>query len=146
MNYKFRFQKILDLKEKQEDEKKNQISKLLKEINEKKEEIEKVDKDIKNKEHELKDKRKIGSTIMDIRTSNQYLIFLKGKKLKLEFELSALNTNIEKKRAEYLEIRKDKKSYENLKEKDLEKFKYKINKQEEQLIDQIVSFNKNRST
>jgi len=146
MNYKFRFQKILDLKEKQEDEKKNQISKLLKEINEKKEEIEKVNKDIKNKEHELNDKRKIGSTIMEIRTSNQYLIFLKEKKLKLEFELSALNTNIEKKRTEYLEIRKDKKSYESLKDKDLEKFKYKVNKQEEQLIDQIVSFNKNRST
>ena len=146
MNYKFRFQKILDLKEKQEDEKKNQISKLLKEINEKKEEIEKVNKDIKNKEHELNDKRKIGSTIMEIRTSNQYLIFLKEKKLKLEFELSALNTNIEKKRTEYLEIRKDKKSYESLKDKDLEKFKYKVNKQEEQLIYQIVSFNKNRST
>lgn len=145
MNYKFRFQKILDLKEKQEDEKKNQISNLIKEIKEKEEEIEKTEKDIKNKEKEMNEKRKAGATIMDIRTSNQYLNFLKGKKIKLEFDLSALNSNLVKKREEYLELRKEKKSYESLKEKDYEKFKYKESKQEEQLIDQIVSFNKNRS-
>ncbi len=145
MAFKFKLQRILDLKIKQEDEKKNQIAVLINSIKDKEEELEKVLSEKKEKEVSLNMDSKKGISILEIRNINQYLLFLDKKINTINFEISSLESNLKQKRQEYLELQKDRKTFEKLKEKDYEKYLYNEKKEEEKMIDQIVTFNKNNT-
>ena len=145
MGFRFKLQRVLDLKLKQEDEKKNQIATLMQAIKIKEEELEALISEKKQKEFSLNDNRKRGISILEIRNINQYLLFLDKKINTLRFEISSLESNLNQKRLEYLELQKERKTFEKLKEKDYEKYLYNEKKEEEKMIDQIVTFNKNNT-
>lgn len=145
MGFRFKLQRVLDLKLKQEDEKKNQIATLMQAIKTKEEELEALISEKKQKEFSLNDNRKRGISILEIRNINQYLLFLDKKINTLRFEISSLESNLNQKRLEYLELQKERKTFEKLKEKDYEKYLYNEKKEEEKMIDQIVTFNKNNT-
>lgn len=144
MGFRFKLQRVLDLKLKQEDEKKNQIATLMQAIKTKEDELEALISEKKQKEFSLNDNRKRGISILEIRNINQYLLFLDKKINTLRFEISSLESNLNQKRLEYLELQK-RKTFEKLKEKDYEKYLYNEKKEEEKMIDQIVTFNKNNT-
>ncbi|WP_347450848.1 flagellar export protein FliJ [Acetoanaerobium noterae] len=145
MGFRFKLQRVLDLKLKQEDEKKNQIATLIQAIKTKEDELEALISEKKQKEFSLNDNRKRGISILEIRNINQYLLFLDKKINTLRFEISSLESNLNQKRLEYLELQKERKTFEKLKEKDYEKYLYNEKKEEEKMIDQIVTFNKNNT-
>ena len=145
MGFRFKLQRVLDLKLKQEDEKKNQIATLMQAIKTKEDELEALISEKKQKEFSLNDNRKRGISILQIRNINQYLLFLDKKINTLRFEISSLESNLNQKRLEYLELQKERKTFEKLKEKDYEKYLYNEKKEEEKMIDQIVTFNKNNT-
>ena len=145
MGFRFKLQRVLDLKLKQEDEKKNQIATLMQAIKTKEDELEALISEKKQKEFSLNDNRKRGISILEIRNINQYLLFLDKKINTLRFEISYLESNLNQKRLEYLELQKERKTFEKLKEKDYEKYLYNEKKEEEKMIDQIVTFNKNNT-
>ena len=145
MGFRFKLQRVLDLKLKQEDEKKNQIATLMQAIKTKEDEIEALISEKKQKEFSLNDNRKRGISILEIRNINQYLLFLDKKINTIRFEISSLESNLNQKRLEYLELQKERKTFEKLKEKDYEKYLYNEKKEEEKMIDQIVTFNKNNT-
>ena len=145
MGFRFKLQRVLDLKLKQEDEKKNQIATLIQAIKTKEDELESLISEKKQKEFSLNDNRKRGISILEIRNINQYLLFLDKKINTLRFEISSLESNLNQKRLEYLELQKERKTFEKLKEKDYEKYLYNEKKEEEKMIDQIVTFNKNNT-
>lgn len=145
MGFRFKLQRVLDLKLKQEDEKKNQIATLMQAIKTKEDELEALINEKKQKEFSLNDNRKRGISILEIRNINQYLLFLDKKINTLRFEISSLESNLNQKRLEYLELQKERKTFEKLKEKDYEKYLYNEKKEEEKMIDQIVTFNKNNT-
>ena len=145
MGFRFKLQRVLDLKLKQEDEKKNQIATLIQAIKTKEDELEALISEKKQKEFSLNDNRKRGISILEIRNINQYLLFLDKKINTLRFEISSLESNLNQKRLEYLELQKERKTFEKLKEKDYEKYIYNEKKEEEKMIDQIVTFNKNNT-
>ena len=145
MGFRFKLQRVLDLKLKQEDEKKNQIATLMQAIKTKEDELEALISEKKQKEFSLNDNRKRGISILEIRNINQYLLFLDKKINTLRFEISSLESNLIQKRLEYLELQKERKTFEKLKEKDYEKYLYNEKKEEEKMIDQIVTFNKNNT-
>ena len=145
MGFRFKLQRVLDLKLKQEDEKKNQIATLMQAIKTKEDELEALISEKKQKEFSLNDNRKRGISILEIRNINQYLLFLDKKINTLRFEISSLESNLNQKRLEYLELQKETKTFEKLKEKDYEKYLYNEKKEEEKMIDQIVTFNKNNT-
>lgn len=145
MGFRFKLQRLLDLKLKQEDEKKNQIATLMQAIKTKEDELEALISEKKQKEFSLNDNRKRGISILEIRNINQYLLFLDKKINTLRFEISSLESNLNQKRLEYLELQKERKTFEKLKEKDYEKYLYNEKKEEEKMIDQIVTFNKNNT-
>ena len=145
MGFRFKLQRVLDLKLKQEDEKKNQIATLMQAIKTKEDELEALISEKKQKEFSLNDNRKRGISILEIRNINQYLLFLDKKINTLRFEISSLESNLNQKRLEYLEQQKERKTFEKLKEKDYEKYLYNEKKEEEKMIDQIVTFNKNNT-
>ena len=145
MGFRFKLQRVLDLKLKQEDEKKNQVATLMQAIKTKEDELEALISEKKQKEFSLNDNRKRGISILEIRNINQYLLFLDKKINTLRFEISSLESNLNQKRLEYLELQKERKTFEKLKEKDYEKYLYNEKKEEEKMIDQIVTFNKNNT-
>ena len=145
MGFRFKLQRVLDLKLKQEDEKKNQIATLMQAIKTKEDELEALISEKKQKEFSLNDNRKRGISILEIRNINQYLLFLDKKINTLRFEISSLESNLNQKRLEYLELQKERKTFEKLKEKDYEKYLSNEKKEEEKMIDQIVTFNKNNT-
>ena len=145
MGFRFKLQRVLDLKLKQEDEKKNQIATLMQAIKTKEDELDALISEKKQKEFSLNDNRKRGISILEIRNINQYLLFLDKKINTLRFEISSLESNLNQKRLEYLELQKERKTFEKLKEKDYEKYLYNEKKEEEKMIDQIVTFNKNNT-
>ena len=124
MGFRFKLQRVLDLKLKQEDEKKNQIATLIQAIKTKEDELESLISEKKQKEFSLNDNRKRGISILEIRNINQYLLFLDKKINTLRFEISSLESNLNQKRLEYLELQKERKTFEKLKEKDYEKYLY----------------------
>ena len=111
MGFRFKLQRVLDLKLKQEDEKKNQIATLMQAIKTKEDELEALISEKKQKEFSLNDNRKRGISILEIRNINQYLLFLDKKINTLRFEISSLESNLNQKRLEYLELQKERKTF-----------------------------------
>lgn len=142
VSYKFKFQKILDLKNKQEEDKKNQMADVMKKLREKQEELKELDKTKKEKFRHLEKIREEGATIQEIRNLTQYNGYLEKCIKRVEEEIASLEMLLNTKKEEYLEVRKERKSYESLKEKDVERYLYREKKQEEKIIDQIVTFQK----
>lgn len=140
MAFKFRLQKILNLKEKAEENKKNEISVILREISNKEMQIENLnierDEEIQNKER-LNREGCIVNQIIDV---NNFISYIDQSIEIATDELGALEAKLKQKQDEYLEVRKEKKSFEKLKEKDYEKYKVKLAKEEEKVVDQIVTF------
>lgn len=145
MVFTFKLQKILDLKLKMEDEKKNQIASLMQSLRNKEDELGVALNEKKLKEKNLNESRDKGVSVIEIRNVNQYLSFL-GKRINtIKFEISSLETNLKQKREEYIELQKERKTFEKLKEKDFEKYLYNEKKEEEKIIDQIITFRKNKT-
>lgn len=140
MAFKFRLQKILDLKEKEEDSKKNEVAKVLKEITEMENKIEKYKEDRLYYMHKREELNQQGCSVQDIMDINIYIQYLEDAIKKAYKELEKLKVLLKKKQNEYLEIRKERKSYDKLKEKHLERYKIDEAKKEEKVIDGIVTF------
>ncbi|EHL17288.1 flagellar export protein FliJ [Peptoanaerobacter stomatis] len=140
MSYKFRLQKVLDVKEKAEDNKKNEVYIVNKELLKANEQLQELKLELTQKGIEREEKNKEGTSIIEIVQLNKYIDYLCSLIKNKEIEICELNKKLEIKKEEYIESRKERKSYENLKDKDYARYMIKEAKEEEKIIDEIVSF------
>lgn len=141
MAYKFRLQKVLDVKEKEEDNKKNEMSLVNFEIDKAKKQLKKLHDELEEHYKQRQDKNLNGSSIQELLELNKYIDYLKDTAIKQKnVEIDNLQKRLEDKKEEFIDIRRQRKSYENLKDKDYQKFLEKESKDEEKIIDEIVSF------
>ena len=141
MAYKFRLQKVLDVKEKEEDNKKNEMSLVNFEIEKAKKQLEELYDELEENSKQRQDKNSSGSSIQELLELNKYIDYLKNTAIKQKIEeIENLQKKLEDKKEEFIDIRRQRKSYENLKDKDYQKFLEKETKDEEKIIDEIVSF------
>ncbi len=140
MSYKFRLQKVLDVKEKAEDNKKNEVYIVNKELLKANEQLQELKLELTQKGIEREEKNKEGTSIIEIVQLNKYIDYLCTLIKNKEIEICELNKKLEIKKEEYIESRKERKSYENLKDKDYARYMIKEAKEEEKIIDEIVSF------
>ena len=140
MSYKFRLQKVLDVKEKAEDNKKNEVYIVNKELLKANEQLQELKLELTQKGIEREEKNKEGISIIEIVQLNKYIDYLCTLIKNKEIEICELNKKLEIKKEEYIESRKERKSYENLKDKDYARYMIKEAKEEEKIIDEIVSF------
>lgn len=140
MAYKFRLQKVLDVKIKQEDNKKNEVYILNMEIISMQEKLYNLEKEFSKKGIEREKACKEGAAIQDIVQLNKYISYLQSQINKNKEEIEKFKIQLEEKKQEYMNSRKERKSYENLKEKDHAKFIEKELKEEDKVTDQIVCF------
>lgn len=141
MAFNFRLQKILDIKEKEEDDRKNAAS-----IANKKVEIANMELGDLLEEYKLKGQERVlkisdGSQLSEVLEINGYIDYL-GKAIdKKKIEIKKLEQEADERKDEYLESRKTRKTYDNLKEKTYQRFLQEEQKEEAKVIDQIVSYN-----
>lgn len=146
MGYKFRLQKILDVKEKEEDNRKNEVGVINSQIAIAKKELEELYQELNENGRQREEKNRLGSSVQEILELNQYCEYLKNVAIKNKGkEIEDLEEKLELKKQEYMESRKERKSYESLKDKDYQKFMHKEAKEEEKIIDEIVSFSARKS-
>lgn len=141
MAYKFRLQKVLDVKEKEEDNKKNEMSLVNFEIEKAKKQLTELYDELEENYKDRQDKNSNGSSIQELLELNKYIDYLKNTAIRQKIdEIEMLQRKLEGKKEEFIDIRRQRKSYENLKDKDYHKFLEKESKDEEKIIDEIVSF------
>lgn len=141
MAYKFRLQKVLDVKEKEEDNKKNEMSLVNFEIEKAKKQLKELYDELEENYKYRQDKNSNGSSIQELLELNKYIDYLKNTAIRQKIdEIEMLQRKLEGKKEEFIDIRRQRKSYENLKDKDYHKFLEKESKDEEKIIDEIVSF------
>ncbi|EFM39838.1 flagellar export protein FliJ [[Eubacterium] yurii subsp. margaretiae ATCC 43715] len=141
MAYKFRLQKVLDVKEKEEDNKKNEMSLVNFEIEKAKKQLHELYDELEENSKQRQDKNSSGSSIQELLELNKYIDYLKNTAIRQKIEeIENLQKKLEDRKEEFIDIRRQRKSYENLKDKDYQKFLEKESKDEEKIIDEIVSF------
>lgn len=131
---------MLDVKEKAEDNKKNEVYIVNKELLKANEQLQELKLELTQKGIEREEKNKEGTSIIEIVQLNKYIDYLCSLIKNKEIEICELNKKLEIKKEEYIESRKERKSYENLKDKDYARYMIKEAKEEEKIIDEIVSF------
>ncbi|MCT4584024.1 MAG: flagellar export protein FliJ [Peptostreptococcaceae bacterium] len=140
MKFKFKFQKILEAKERMEDAKKNEFAKKIQEIEAIKESVLLLDQE--KEELKIKYQREL-ETGMDINSAkrmNSYFKIMDDKKTYYLKLIEIKNNELEIIKNEYLSLMKDRKSFENLKEKDFNEFREQEKIEEAKTIDELVSF------
>ncbi|WFD11677.1 flagellar export protein FliJ [Tepidibacter hydrothermalis] len=140
MKYKFRFEKILEIKEKLEENKKMEINEINNVINNIKFQIEELNKTKEAKNYEIKETMNAGTSINEIKLMNEFIHLINMKIRNLFEELKLAENKLDVKKNEYVQIMREKKTFEKIKEKDIVKFNEKIKKEEEKFVDQIVTF------
>jgi len=140
LKYKFRFEKILEIKEKLEESKKMEISEINNTIDNIKFQIEELNKIKETKNCKIKENMNEGTSINEIKLMNEFINLINIKIKKLLEDLKVAQNKLDVKKNEYIQIMREKKTFEKIKEKDIVKFNEKVKKEEEKFVDQIVTF------
>ncbi len=140
--YKFKLQRVLDYKETLEGLKKSEYGTAIQKLNEEKEILSNYiskKSEIIKQFNTIDDKINIGS----FRTYNNYISEITNRIKKQEENVMYAEREAIKIQEELLEAMKEKKSFEKLKEKDYKEFILEEKREEEKIMDQIVTFNTN---
>lgn len=140
MKYKFRFEKILEIKEKLEENKKMEISEINNTIDNIKFQIEELNEIKETKNSQIQENMSAGTSINEIKRMNEFINLTNIKIKNLFKDLKSAEDRLDIKKGEYIQVMREKKTFEKIKEKDIIKFHEKIKKEEEKFVDQIVTF------
>ena len=138
--FKFRLQSVLTVKEKIEDLKKNEFGKAMMALAEAqriKAEMEAArDKAIDDFRREIHE----GIDPIAFGRYNQFIDNVKLAIIRQEFVVEQCEAFVEQKRQELVEAMRDRKTLETLKDNDFEEFLIEEKKQEQKVVDEIVSY------
>ncbi|KXZ39768.1 flagellar FliJ protein [Alkalithermobacter thermoalcaliphilus JW-YL-7 = DSM 7308] len=140
MKYKFKLQKVLDIKEKMEESKKAEINSINIDIQNLNRELENLIRVREYKKYELTQTMQEGIPISLLRFEENLVTSIDIKICKVKEAIFLLEERLKEKMKEYSQLAKEKKALEKLKERDLQKFKEYEKKEEDKFIDQIVTF------
>lgn len=144
--FKFKFQKALDHKKKQEDLAAEDLRKKQFEKTEAEDELKILEDDLRVFLNEYENLKKGRLDINTLRNHEMYLSVLKNKILKQNESIEKMIEEIKKLEEVFLELRKERKTFEKLKEKYKETYDYEEKRDEQKLIDELSNNMYNRRT
>ena len=134
MAYKFSYQKILDVRQIQENQKSSEVASVQNELEKEKDELYKL---VDEKSSTLKDNENALRSSLDLMRKNSFMNRVNEdidkKKLKIEEKEESLSN----KKNELLEASKSRKIMDKLKESDLKKYNIEQSRKEQNQIDEI---------
>ncbi len=138
--FNFRLDKVLEYREKIEDINKTEYGKAKKRLDD---EVVLLEEILSHKESVNQERDKsalINTTINDLKNYNLYLENIKDKLVQQKALVERAQNNVELTRNKLISSSIDKKTLENLKSRDFNNYLYSLKKEEEKIIDQIVSY------
>lgn len=145
INFKFKYENLLNLVEKKEDDIKNALSCAYNELHLEEEKLYALEKEVNNYSSILKDKSNNGCKLSTLKNIDDYI---KTVHLKIKIQNDKIAEKKEKIqfiKDKLIEISKEKKIFEKLKEKKFEEYKTFLKLEEDKIIDQLVSYNSKSS-
>lgn len=138
--FNFRFQRILEFKQTVEDLKRSNYNVEVKALNE---ETEKLNTFIKNKDviNNQRNNLTQHTTVKDLKLFNNYLTKMNEIILEQHDRVNHKNDDVEAAKKELIKSVKEKRTFEKLKDKDYDQHLFELKREEEKIIDQLVSFN-----
>ncbi len=137
--FKFQLQSLLNIKEKQEEQRETELGKAVSKLEEEKRQL--VHFDIRRQEIIDMQREKALNVVnpMEISNLNHFLVKLQADKEKQENVVQQQEQEVELCRKALIEVTMEKKAYEKLREKALEKFKKEQLMKEQKMLDEIVT-------
>jgi flagellar FliJ protein len=138
--FKFRLQTFLNLKEQFEKNAKNELGLAVMKLEEEKAKLNDILENLELSTEEFK--RACTGTIRPekIKEHKYYVEYLKKEKQRQEANVKRQQQNVDKIRERLVEIMRERKVLENLREKEFQEFKKQEEKQEQQRVDELVSY------
>ena len=134
MAYKFSYQKILDVRQIQEDQKSSEFASAKNELKIEKEKLSKLEKE---KSTVMKNNVNNSQSSLDLLRKNSFMNKVNENIDKQKVKIIKKERTLSNKKSELLEASKSKKIMDKLKESDLKKYKNEQNKNEQNQIDEI---------
>ena len=138
--FNFKLQNILNMKLQMEEMHKNDLSKATKKYMEQKEVINTIEASIRESLREMKEAESDEIRIHDIISYRLYIENLKEKKVQEIKKLKKCENEMEICRNKLVQAVKERKMFESLREKEFDNFKIEIQKADDKVMDEIVSF------
>lgn len=143
MAFNFKFQSILDLKTRLEDQKKSKYGEANEELKRQKDKMQVLLEERDYQYENMRDKGKTGLTPKELITYNNYIERLKRSIEIQKVVVDRAQKAVEQARLELVEAAKQRKMFETLKEKKLEEYWEEYYKKEQAQLDEIVSYKYN---
>lgn len=138
--FKFRFQKILEYKQTIEDLKRAEYNSEVQALNKEKEKLNELFEKSKTLNDE-RNKSTTATTVKDLKLYNEYLTKL-NEKIQEQMQITySKERDVAIAKEILIKSVQEKKTFEKLKAKDYDQYNFEIKKEEEKIVDQIVSFN-----
>jgi len=134
MTYKFSYQRILDVRQLQEDQKSSEVVSAQNELNKEKDELSLLET---KKLYALNDKERIKENTLELMRKNSYVNQVNEKIEKQKEKIEKKEVDLTSKQGELLEASKSRKIMDKLKESDLKKYTLNQNRKEQNQIDEI---------
>ena len=143
MAFNFKFQSILDLKTRLEDQKKSKYGEANEELKRQKDKLNVLLEEREYQYNLMRDKGKNGLTPNELIVYNNYMERLKRSIEIQNVVVEKAKKAVEQARLELVEAAKQRKMFETLKEKQLEEYWEDYYKKEQAQLDEIVSYKYN---
>ena len=138
--YKFGLQKLMDFRDRMEQEKKNQLSLALKRLEQEKDKLSELRKSQKEMDKAFAEKTSKGIAVNELKLLVNYIDYYKREIKQQKTKIKMAEDYVASSREELITATQEKKMIEKLKEIDFKKYLYMEQKKEEKLIDDLVSF------
>ena len=144
--YKFKLQKLLDYKISIEEEKKNELSLAIKRLEEEKDKLQELLKKQKDMSSTFNEKTSQGIEANELKLLANYIDYYKRCIKEQGIIIKMAEDYLSKCRDEVIKAAQEKKMMEKLKEIDYGKYLYNEQKEEEKLVDDLVSFKESNNS
>jgi flagellar protein FliJ len=134
MAYKFSYQRILDVRQIQEDQKSSEVASAQNELNNELDELSKLEA---KKFSVLNDEEHLTDNTLELMRQNSYVNQVNENIEKQRVRIEKKEKNLNSKQDELLEASKSRKIMDKLKKSDLEKYNIDQNRKEQNQIDEI---------
>ena len=136
----FGLQSVLNLKEQSEKIEKENLAKILNEIDKERKKLETLKTHLWEVTEKFQEEVKKGTTMYKLAEAEAYIGKIKKMIERQEHYISELEKEAERVREELLRISKEKKALENLKERRFSEYMYLLNLEQAKAIDEHISY------
>ncbi|KXG75747.1 flagellar export protein FliJ [Thermotalea metallivorans] len=143
--FHFKYQSLLGVKEKHEERIQGKLSTALKRLEDEKQRLMEYEKTKEVYQYMIHAKIQEGTALTAIRVCDMYIRSLDKKIFHQMQTVEKCNRDVNQLRADLLKASQERKTFEKLKEKELDIFSYKEKREEEKFVDQLVTFKNYKS-